>query len=562
MNRARFLGLSLSSLAASTPFTFGQESAPCRCCALTRFYAPYIKDLPAPPFREGIGNSQMKISTKSKVAQKWFNQGLNLLHAFWEFEAYRAFLQAAEADPDCAMAYWGIGMSLPGKDPEAKEERNAALEKALELSANNPAPEKHYIQALEQLVALGPKKAAEVFRTYLKESPNDPEATAFLSFWLRDGNTPDGAPKKGTQEGLKLLDDALKKHPKHVGLHHYRIHLLETGPNFLGALDSALLLPEAAPNAPHLVHMPGHIFYLQGNYPAAVEIFKLSRRVEEAYLNGEKIPAIDSPNYLHNLHFLSFAAVECGKIDLALEAATSFASITIPPERLAAIGAGQTNYLARQMVPLVHARLGEFEEAAKLIRFDDLPPESPPRILFEGFQTYFNLRARFAKEELPRIELLKAKLNFDQIINRFKKARPIKLTVTNRMPYQTSLVILDLLAMELAAFFEAPTASDDSLTLKMEISSEKQHRLAYIEPPFLPWCLEERFGDLWITRGNKKEAAKWYQLALKRRPTSGHILLRLARATGLKKDYQDFLMAWEEADGNRPELAEARGAIK
>ncbi|MEJ6561082.1 MAG: hypothetical protein QNL77_02480 [Akkermansiaceae bacterium] len=105
-----------------------QEAAPaCRCCVLNRVYAPYLKDLPPPPMREGIGNSSLKITTKSKAAQKWFNQGWNLLYAFWEFEAYRAFLQAVEADPDCAMAYWGIAMSLPGKNPEALIERKNAL---------------------------------------------------------------------------------------------------------------------------------------------------------------------------------------------------------------------------------------------------------------------------------------------------------------------------------------------------------------------------------------------------------------------------------------------------
>ncbi|MDB4267918.1 hypothetical protein N9868_00665, partial [Akkermansiaceae bacterium] len=76
-----------------------------------------------------------------------------------------------------------------------------------------------------------------------------------------------------------------------------------------------------------------------------------------------------------------------------------------------------------------------------------------------------------------------------------------------------------------------------------------------------PWCLEEQFADLWLQRGNREKAAKWYLKALKVRPKSGPILIGLARSTGKKEDYAAFLKAWENADGYRPELAEARAAI-
>ncbi|MDB4387185.1 hypothetical protein N9Z15_03170 [Akkermansiaceae bacterium] len=386
-----FLGLAISPLTAQeTP------ASPCRCCVLNRVYAPYLKELPPPPLREGVGNSSLKISTKSKDAQKWFNQGLSLLHAFWEFEAYRAFLQAAEADPDCAMAYWGIAMSLPGKNPESIVERKAALERALELSSKASKAEKFYIRALEALIDTGPKKAREVMRECVEQFPKDLEAAAFLSFWLRDGYDNEGQPKAGTKEGLEIIERSLKRHPKHAGLHHYRIHLMEPGPDFAGALESALLLPDLCPNAPHLVHIPGHIFYLQGDYHRAVQIFQLSRRVEETYIKGEKIPAVDSPNYLHNLHFLAFAAMESGQIDIALEAAATFASLKVPEGRDRAIGSAQARYLSQQITSLTHARLGDFQEAAELIKPEKLSSSPAPRLFLEGFKIYFEIREMLA----------------------------------------------------------------------------------------------------------------------------------------------------------------------
>ncbi|MGJ8695060.1 MAG: hypothetical protein ACSHYF_01995 [Verrucomicrobiaceae bacterium] len=537
------------------------KNAPCRCCQLNRVFAPYLKDLPPPILHKGIGTSSLKISTKSPEAQRWFNQGLCLLHAFWEFEAYRSFLQAAEADPDCAMAYWGIAMSLPGKLPESRVERNAALERALELSPKASPHEQAYITVLQSLINSGSTRAIENIRTLLKKFPDDPEAGGFLAYWLRDGFK-DGKPGPGTSAGLEVLDEHLKRHPKHPGLHHYRIHLLEPGPDFATALDSALLLPEITPNAPHLVHMPGHIFHLQGDYHRAVLIFQLARRVEESYLKVQGIPPIDSPNYLHNLHFLVFSALESGEVDQALEAAVSFASIKIPEGRNQAIGSYQTNYLSQQLPALVHARMGNYGEAASLIDPEAHTDGTPPYFFLQGFKTYFEVRQLMAQtKEADRTALLKARLKFRQILRSYKAAKPIVDTVGESMPYETSMITLDLLDIELRAFFESPQADDDTLRSTMELASEKQNSLAYIEPPFLPWNVEEQFGNLWLQRKNKEEAAKWFRKSLKLRPKSGPALLGLARATGQKEDYRAFLESWQHADGDRPELTEAREFI-
>src|SRR5689334_8616991 len=67
-----------------------------------------MSEMPPPPRITGIGDSHLEITTKSAKAQAYFDQGLNLLHCFWDFEAYRAFKEAARLDPDAAMAYWGI----------------------------------------------------------------------------------------------------------------------------------------------------------------------------------------------------------------------------------------------------------------------------------------------------------------------------------------------------------------------------------------------------------------------------------------------------------------------
>src|SRR5215469_7156379 len=108
--------------------------------------SPRFRDLPPPQLMQGIGNASMKITTKSDAAQQYFNQGLRLLHCFWDFEAYRAFKESARQDPNAAMAYWGEFEALKMRGPMMDDTR-AALEKAKPLMDKASDHERFYIRA-------------------------------------------------------------------------------------------------------------------------------------------------------------------------------------------------------------------------------------------------------------------------------------------------------------------------------------------------------------------------------------------------------------------------------
>src|ERR1700687_2459794 len=116
----------------------------CHKAHITRDYK--MTEMPAPPRITGIGDSHLQITTKSAKAQAYFDQGLNLLHCFWDFEAYRAFKEAARLDPNAAMAYWGIAEAV--SDYSAMEEiKKSALEKAKNLMDKASDHEQFYIRA-------------------------------------------------------------------------------------------------------------------------------------------------------------------------------------------------------------------------------------------------------------------------------------------------------------------------------------------------------------------------------------------------------------------------------
>src|SRR5215831_1812360 len=109
-----------------------------------------FRDLPPPRLMQGIGDANLKITTNSDLAQQYFNQGLRLLHCFWDFEAYRAFKEAARLDPQAAMAYWGEFEALGfGRSGSMKDEKKAALDKAKSLAPKASDHEQFYIRAAE-----------------------------------------------------------------------------------------------------------------------------------------------------------------------------------------------------------------------------------------------------------------------------------------------------------------------------------------------------------------------------------------------------------------------------
>ncbi|MEE8524391.1 MAG: hypothetical protein V3T72_10710, partial [Thermoanaerobaculia bacterium] len=109
------------------------------------------KTLPPPPLMEGIGTSAMTITTESELARKYFDQGINLLHCYWDFEAYRAFREVVRLDEDAAMGYWGLYMALAYNQAEHYDERLEALAKTKVLAAIVSEREQRYIRAISRL---------------------------------------------------------------------------------------------------------------------------------------------------------------------------------------------------------------------------------------------------------------------------------------------------------------------------------------------------------------------------------------------------------------------------
>ncbi len=183
-----------------------------------------MKPMPAPRKMTGIGDSHLQITTKSPEAQAWFDQGLNLTHCFWEFEAYRAFKEAARLDPDAAMAWWGIVQSV-SQYPEMDEEKKAALAKAKALMPAVTEHERFYIRAQQKDDYEGFLREMEAL---IDQFPADLDAKLFLAIGSQYGYDHDGRPAKYGLYSQMLLRDVLRADPNSAAAHHYMIHVLES----------------------------------------------------------------------------------------------------------------------------------------------------------------------------------------------------------------------------------------------------------------------------------------------------------------------------------------------
>ncbi|MGH9254527.1 MAG: hypothetical protein ACRD3C_08145, partial [Vicinamibacterales bacterium] len=298
---------------------------------------------PLAPRLQNLGSHTFTVSTRSREAQRFMNQGLNLAYAFNHAEARRAFREAARLDPNLAMAYWGQALVLgpninalmePNEEPQAYE----LVQKALSLRSRATARERAYIDALAQRYsgsaadrASRDQAYANAMRTVHRRYPQDLDAAMLYvesvmdlrpwGYWQGDGT-----PHEGIAEIVALTEQVLARNARHPGAVHMYIHLVEAvAPEKAEkAADTLLTL---MPAAGHMVHMPAHIYQRVGRYADAMRANELAIAADEDYIAQCRAQGLyPMAYYPHNIHFLWFAATFDGQGRVAIESARSLAA--------------------------------------------------------------------------------------------------------------------------------------------------------------------------------------------------------------------------------------------
>lgn len=259
----------------------------------------------------------------SPEAQKAMNTGVSLLHHMMYAQAEMFFNTWIAQEVDCAMLYWGYSMSLfhPLWPDSIKDEAlmrgNLALAKAQELTTT--AREKSYITAASQYYNNW-KNVAEKDRTanwakaqtlVYKQNPDDIDAAAFYGLSLIVMAPKDDPMFKQNKVAGELLATLIQRSPTHPGAIHYTIHAYDNPPLAELAIDAARSYDKIAPDVPHSLHMPSHIFIRLGMWEDAVS---WNVRSAKAAL---KYPAsgVTSLHYVHAMDYLAYGYLQLGEGD-------------------------------------------------------------------------------------------------------------------------------------------------------------------------------------------------------------------------------------------------------
>ena len=309
--------------------------------------------------------------TGSARAQIWFSRGLVWAYAFNHEEAAACFERAAEADPGCAMAYWGLAYALgpnynkpweafgPGEAPAAISRALAALADATGPARSAAPVERALLQAMAaRYPAAAPASDgawdpadgaaynsgyAAAMREVYRSHPGDPDVAALfadalmnLTPWaLWDIATGDPAAGSATLEAKAVLEQALagRDGQAHPGVLHMYIHLMEMSARPEDALAAGDLLRDLVPDAGHLRHMPTHLDVLCGDYRSVVAGNSAAIVADEKFRARRGAMNFYTLYRAHNYHFKVYGAMFLGQQRTALAAADQLAA-AIPEDLL------------------------------------------------------------------------------------------------------------------------------------------------------------------------------------------------------------------------------------
>lgn len=502
------------------------------------------------PIYDGLGTYSRKITTKSTRAQRYFDQGLALLHGFNHRGAIRSFQEAARLDPQCAMAHWGAALAAgphinyPLVPPPMAELAWKELTLAKQNASNASEVERALIDALSKRYAYPqPEDRASLDQAYAdamrevwKKFPNDVDVGALFAeamMDLRPWNqwTLEGQPNPGTEEIIATLDAVLKLNPRHPFANHLYIHAVEASPHPERADAAADRLRKLQPGLAHNVHMPSHIDIRRGRWHEAIATNTKAVQADKRYraATGNRPLGLFPMYAAHNQHMLAYAALMTGQSKLAMRYVREMIK-DLPAE------------FVRENAALVEAfGAVPMEVMMRFGKWDDIlaEPENYPDYMPFARAFHHGARAIAFAAKSDTESARKEQAIFRELVQRVPK----ETAVSNNTAESITAVANHMIEGELLI---AEGKLDPGLE-ELRATLTLEDALNYDEPPSWMIPLRHTIGANLMHAGRFAEAEQVYRDDLKRLPENGWSLFGLSQA-----------LAAQEKDGAELEATRAR----
>jgi hypothetical protein len=248
-----------------------------------------------------LGKVNFSNSCDAKV-QKELQRAVAMLHSFWFTAGERAFRHVLEDDPACGVATFGIAALLmnnplagQGASPQAAATAQAAIEQGRRVGAKTQR-ERDYIDAVATYYedfANKPERArqaarANAFEALAARYPDDDEAQIFAALYTAGTQSQADQSYAAYLKAAAVLEKQFVKYPDHPGVAHYLIHSYDAPPIAAKGLPAARRYSSLAPDAPHALHMPSHIFTRVGAWQDSVATNRRSADVAKKDGNGNE----------------------------------------------------------------------------------------------------------------------------------------------------------------------------------------------------------------------------------------------------------------------------------
>jgi len=507
------------------------------------------------PLIPGLGAHTRHVTTDVPEAQRYFDQGLNLVFGFNHGAAIRSFQEAARLDPQCAMAHWGIALAsgphinFPVVPPPAAE--LAWKELALAQAGHASPVERALIDALARRYASpqpedrsGLDRAyADAMREVWRKFPSDPDVGALFAEAMMDLRpwdqwTPEGQAQPGTDEIIATLDAVLKLDLQHPFANHLYIHAVEASPHPERAVAAADRLFTLQPGLAHNVHMPSHIYIRVGRWQDAIHSNEEAVAADRAYRKLVGPAKGFLPVYIaHNEHMLAYAAMMTGQSELALRHMRDLVA-GLPAEFMQEFANVAEAWLAMPLETMV--RFGRWDD----ILAEPMHPATQP--FTHAFQYAARGIALAAKGDVAGARREQA------LYTAAAKAVPADEIAAGNNPCSAVLAIV---APMLEGEILVHEGKVDAGIAQLRAAVQAEDALRYDEPP--SWIIPVRhsLGAALMAHGRHAEAEEVYRADLARLPGNGWSLFGLAESLTLQHKVAAatearaaFKQAWAHAD--------------
>ena len=490
----------------------------------------------------------------SAEVQPLFQRGVALLHSFWYAEGAKTFAAVAKADPACAMAHWGTAITLFGNPftwpltGAALPQGWAAVERAKAANARTQR-ERDYIGAIEAFYkdadkmdhrtrALGYLKAMEQIT---ERYPEDSEASIFYALALNATALPADKTYANQLKAAGILEKVFATQPDHPGVAHYLIHSYDYPSIAHQGLNAARRYASVAPDAPHALHMPGHIFTRLGLWDESIDTNIRSAKVSENHAE-----------LLHAMDYMAYAYLQEGRDGDAKRVADHISNIG-PLNNKQFVAA-----FALAVIPARYAmERGQWADAAKLSLFPseaDFPwkaiPQAEAQLVYaRAIGAGRSGHAAAAKSDIERLQALRAAI------------------VELKLPYWPQQLDIQI---KVASAWAAYAEGNKTAALKLmregadlESASDKHP----VSPGYVAPALE-LLGDMLMEMKQPAQALRAYEDSSKREPNRFRTLAGAARAAEQSGDrvkakayYAELTKLAAKSDGGRPELKRAKNYL-